>query len=125
VQEEVLAKISDPALRVYVVWEPICKGDSRGAAEEAVREVPDRRATHYWAGDRELGDRVSPVIGLKGETAWDVYLLYPPNVKWEEKPPTPVFFMHQLQGRLPEELCLDATKLAERVRQLLVGDSQE
>ena len=36
------------------------------------------------------------VLGIS-EPAWDIYMVYPPGVRWEaELPPVPAYWMHQL-----------------------------
>jgi len=62
----------------------------------ATRFVSDARARHYWDSAGVLVKGYDAVLGL-GEDAWDVYLLYGPEVKWDgPTPPRPDFWMHQL-----------------------------
>ena len=89
--------MADPRLRGYVVWVPL-----RGAEEKdvgvATRIVPDPRVLHYWDGQGLTLRAFQSVLGLPGD-AWDVYLLYGPAVHWDgDAPPTPAFWMHQLEG---------------------------
>lgn len=114
-------------LKVYVVWEPILLLDHEGAARRERSLIPDRRARHFWARDLEIGEQFQKPLGLTGEPAWDVYLLYPAGVRWAEgNAPIPVDFMHQLSGRLPETDLLDGSGLSRRVEKLVQsspGDS--
>ena len=68
---------------------------------------------------RDVGKLFQAPINLTTEPAWDVYLLYPPGVKWTDGPPTPHFFMHQLGNRLPQGNRLSGDGLARRVREML------
>ena len=62
----------------------------------AARIVPDSRVRHFWDGGSVLMNAYQQVLGIS-EDAWDVYLVYGPEAKWEgERPPTPRFWMHQL-----------------------------
>jgi hypothetical protein len=107
-------------LAVYSVWEPILRTDDERSSRKATALFPDARVANYWAGGRQLGEAFQPAIDLRGEPAWDVYLVYAPGVAWEgDAPPRPEYFMHQLGGRLPEALLLDGPKLAEEIRKLL------
>jgi hypothetical protein len=89
------AKNSDPRLRAYVVWVPKL-GAHESDVPVATRFVADRRASHYWDSAGVLVKAYDPVLGLT-EDAWDVYLLYGPDARWDgPTPPHPDFWMHQL-----------------------------
>jgi len=77
------------------VWVP-----KRAAREDdvpvATRFVSDTRATHYWDSAGVLVGAYRRVLGLD-EDAWDVYMLYGPDARWDGVlPPAPEFWMHQL-----------------------------
>ena len=123
VRQHVLEAIDDNDLKVYVVWEPILRTDSEAAARVSSGFLRDDRVVHYWASSRAVGERFQGAIGLEGEPAWDVYLIYDRGVRWDDRPPEPAAFMHQLGGRLPEEFRLNGPELTERVlRSLEVAD---
>jgi hypothetical protein len=67
-----------------VAWIPALAGDvSPGVADLLV----DKRATHYWDGQRRLGRAVARELGLGGGAfAWDVFLVYGPDAKWGDRP---------------------------------------
>ena len=46
----------------------------------------DRRATHYWDGEKKLGRDVGRIIGQDGSTAWDIFLVYGPDATWGDPP---------------------------------------
>lgn len=119
-QEKVLEQVKSENLAAYVVWEPIMRTDGEIPARRATALIPDHRALHFWTDATSVGKAFQCPLGLDGEPAWDVYLLYPPGVEWKSNDaPSPIFFMHQLGGRLPEELRLDGGVLAERTRGVL------
>ena len=96
-QTEVLDKIDDAALRVFVAWVPILPDDSEASAIESSALVPDARASHYWDASRALPPLFAPVLGLpEGWPAWDVYMVFAPGVVWGASPPAPSYWEHQL-----------------------------
>ena len=112
-----MRQIADTSLRAYVVWVP-----KLGGAEKhvplATRFMPDPRGTHYWDEGGRLMRRYTRVLALD-EDAWDVYLLYGPEARWDgDLPPAPRFWMHQLGSGVPAPE-LDAQDFARRARALL------
>lgn len=91
--------------------------DFERTVPKATKLLPDERVTHYWDGDKKLGEAYKPVLGLD-QTAWDVYLLYPPDAEWKtQDPPKPVFWMHQLGVEQGQDL--NGETLAGEVNKLL------
>ncbi|MGC1107783.1 MAG: hypothetical protein WA876_14735 [Candidatus Acidiferrales bacterium] len=121
----VLKKFSSPELQAVLVWEPMRSDDSPAAATQQAEKVQDTRIWQGWNGNRNLGNLFERTLNLH-ETAWDVYLLYKPGIKWEgQDPPDPTFWMHQLTGADPKLLlCADPTRLSTEVGRLL-GDSEQ
>ena len=62
---------------------------------KATKLLPDERVKYFWDGEKKLGEAFDQVLGLD-QTAWDVYLLYPPEAEWKQQPPIPGYWMHQL-----------------------------
>jgi hypothetical protein len=123
VQQKVLAQVPDEKLRVYVVWLPMWPqsriGLGQRAAHKETGRLSDSRVSHFWDGGRELGKAIAPNLKLaQGRTAWDVYLLFGPEARWDSTPPVQDFWMHQLSD-CPEELELDGKRLADETRKLL------
>jgi len=120
VQDNVISKIANEDFLVYAVWEPILKTDDERSSRKAVTLFPDAPVKNYWVRTCAVGKMFQPPIGLEGEPAWDVYLVYEPGVEWEgDGPPDPTFFMHQLSGRLPDDLRLDGPKLHDEIEKIL------
>lgn len=115
-----IEQIEARRLAVYAVWEPILKTDDERSSRKATVLFRDERVVNYWAPTQDVGRLFQGPIELEGEPAWDVYLAYPPGVTWEDDtPPKPVFFMHQLGGRLPDAKRLDGQALAEGLSEIL------
>ncbi len=118
VQDNVLAKLNNDNLRVYVVWTPVLREDNRTAAGQSVAQITDSRAVHFWDEDKSLGLSFGKLVTLprQRELAWDVYLVFDEQSEWTETPPKPAAWMHQLGL---DERLLDGDKLRESVEKLL------
>lgn len=116
-----MAKIADERLRSYVVWVPKLGGAQKDVPV-ATRFMPDDRATHYWDDGGGLMSAYTRVLGLP-EDAWDIYLIYGPEARWDgDLPPPPQFWMHQLGSRDSPRVkgpYLEPDEFARRVRALL------
>ena len=98
IRDDVLNNISDPRLKVFVIWEPILPKDSFDAVEDATAILKDEwRARQFWDPLAESGKRIKKLLGLEiANPAWDIYMLYPPGVKWRDATPKPEYWMHQI-----------------------------
>lgn len=114
----VLDRFPDADLAAYAVWMPISDKDSRELAQKETCNLLDPRARHFWIGDTSLSDALRPLVGLPadGPTAWDVYLVYGPDARWEgEAPPQPMTWMQRMGTPLPRERILNAVDLANEI----------
>lgn len=85
---------------------------------EASRLAGDPRVSQYWDGANTLGEAFASVLELS-PPAWDVYLLFDPNQKWDgDLPPKPAFWMHQLRG-VTHAPRLDARLFARKADSLI------
>ena len=74
----------------------------------------------FFDAEARAGKVYSSVLRLPpGLPAWDVYLVFGPEVRWERNPPVPAYWMHQLGRAGPPELRLDGEQLERVVRSLL------
>lgn len=117
---EVLKKFSSPRLQAILVWEPMREGDSPVTAAQQASTVHDARIAQGWNENREVGRLFAETLNLR-DVAWDVYLAYEPGIRWEgQRPPSPTFWMHQLEGVDPKLLlCENPTRLRAEVGKLL------
>jgi len=81
---------------VSIVWTPMLPGDSAGTARVATALIPDARARHYFDPERRAGRAIAGRLGGAGKIAWDIYLFFAPGVAWEDEPPLPLGWAHQL-----------------------------
>ena len=112
-------------LRVYVVWLGVLSRLSpealAGAARSASRRINDPRVRHYLDPGYAVATPYRTILGLArqgDDPAWDAFLLFDRAARWEEQPPAPADWMHQL-GAGPPARRLNADKLAESVRATL------
>ena len=83
---------------VYVVWVPRL-GAHEKDVPAATRVVASSWAHQYWDGGDLLGEQYKQVLRWN-DNAWDVYMLYGPKAQWTGNlPPTPDFFMHQVNEK--------------------------
>ncbi len=119
--EAIVAAIqNDPRIHTLVIQVPALDAQEKHALA-AVQLMPGRRVNHYWDPQGETG--IVFMDALKIEMyAWDVWMMYEPDTRWEAdaSPPPPDFWQHQLQS-LPEEKRLDAEQFAVEVRARLAG----
>jgi hypothetical protein len=93
-----LKDVPDNRVQAYIVWLPVFGGDFKGASQERSKSFTDERVKYFLDPDSLTGELWKPVLQLSDDIAWDVYLLYGPDAKWDKEPPQPDFWMHQLGG---------------------------
>ena len=98
IRDEVLQRVGDPGLKVYVIWEPILPRDRAEALNDSTAAMAQEpRARQYWDPGAVSGKAYRQALDLPLKSAaWDVYMLFPPGVRWDEAPPAPAFWMHQI-----------------------------
>jgi hypothetical protein len=118
VHDSVLKQVESDDLSVIAVWMPVLRSDNAEAGKQAEHLLPDPRVVHYWDGDNSLGKLYGRQLTLpRGrQLAWDIYFVYAPGVRWEDEPPVPTAWMHQL-GR--DERLLNGDTLRGTILQLL------
>jgi len=126
-QTQVFLNVSNPDLRGYVVWLPATgAGRWEQAAHEQAWRVPDKRIRRYFDATAHLGNTYAPLLHLTGTgPAWDVYLVFGPEARWDAQPPAPKFWMHQLPARrAPPEQLLDPVKMTHAIQDLLGAEKK-
>ncbi len=108
-------------LRGFVIFLPMLEDDDRDATISQARSLTDERVVQAWDPGAEMGALLTATLGMT-QTAWDVYLVYPPGVTWEgDVPPEPAYWMHQLskQYGVGDAPMLDPEKLHTEVKREL------
>jgi hypothetical protein len=113
--QTVLALPHTADFRLYILWLPVLEADTPEAATRLQADLPvDHRLRPFWDHDLTLSRAFHRVLQLgqrprPHRVAWDLFLLYDAGTVWNEAPPLPAFWMHQLfLEDVPE---LDATVL--------------
>ncbi len=96
--EDVLDQVESAELSAFAVWMPVLQADNAAAGLDAEALLTDPRVAHYWDEERSLGKLYGRLLTLpRGrQLAWDIYFVYAPGVTWEDEPPRPTAWMHQL-----------------------------
>ncbi len=79
-------------------------------------------ATHYWEDSGIVGKLYEKTLGIDGDYAWDVWMVYRPGAIWDDDyPPKPDFAMHQLRSSKVEDVIpyLDSKRFTEVVTNYL------
>jgi hypothetical protein len=109
--------------RLYILWLPVLETDTPQAAEQVQARLPaDNRLGHFWDHDLMLSRAYHWVLQLEQRSrrhrvAWDIFLLYGAGTVWNEAPPVPEFWMHQLF--LEDVPKLDVTVLRHQLERRL------
>ena len=122
-----LGHTQDARLQTFVVHVPVLHPAAQPKdISPAAQLLHNAHVQNYWNPSGAFGNLLSNAVGLKSGDrqvyAWDVWLIYGPEAKWEgTDPPRPRLLMQQL-GALhgsTEFPRLDTQVFAQRVRALL------
>ena len=99
-QQDLLPRYSETALRVYAVWFNMYPGDARSKWPESL--LTDSRVVHCWDEERIAGkqylshlsamlDRRAPAtLPPAADAMWDAFFVYAPGATWRDPVPLPV-----------------------------------
>jgi len=122
-----LGHTQDARLQTFVVHVPVLHPAAQPKdVPPAAQLLHNAQVRNYWNPSGAFGNLLSKAVGLKSGDrqvyAWDVWLLYGPEAKWEStEPPRPRLLMQQL-GALrgsTEFPHLDSQVFAQQVQALL------
>ncbi len=123
-QNQVLATIGDPTLRVYVVWAPKNGGREQDVGR-VTQIVTDPRAAQYWDGHRVLTDAYDRMLALSGPCA-GIFMLYGRQARWEGAAPPQADYLedaHAQEFNRPYSQY-DPQRFADTARAMLNRKSQ-
>lgn len=96
------------------------KGDNKSTARSAAELFKNQRATQFHDPNRLAGKAIAESLGAEGVIAWDMYLFYSAESKWEKKPPTPLTWAHQLSDSWADrDHFAWGEKLSERLHEMI------
>jgi len=96
VLKSIIESFPDADISVAIVWINKLSADSRKAAEKSAGTFDDQRICQFYDPKQRSGQAVANSLGWQGRVAWDIYLFYTAGSQWDETPPAPVDWMHQL-----------------------------
>jgi hypothetical protein len=124
--DALLSHTQSPRLQTFVVHVPVLHPAAQPEdIPPAAQLLHNANVRHYWNPSGGFGSLLSRAVGLKSGGrqvyAWDVWLIYGPEAKWEGRdPPHPRLLMQQLAAlRSTAFPHLDAQVFAEKVQGLL------
>lgn len=116
--QEIFEHTESDLLRGAIVWTPMLPADRLESALKREVIFSDVRLNQFWDPDRVFGELLSKTLSLTTSIAWDVYILYPSDHRWNaELPPAPEFWMHQQNEDM--SLYLDPARLKKYLQTLL------
>jgi hypothetical protein len=98
VQQAVLDDFPGVNINVMIIWIDILPADNIATAKRMARTLVHPRVRHFYdprphpAGTAFRGDLV------KSGPTWDIYMLYGKSARWNDAPPKPDKWWHQLSG---------------------------
>ena len=95
--ETIITKFPDADIAASIVWIPILENDTIEAALPSVKYLSDKRFQHFYDQDQIAGKEIASSIGWDGHVAWDIYLFYARYADWNNAPPAPKSWLHQLK----------------------------
>ena len=125
IQKDVMETIHSDRLAVYVIWIPVLNfQDEPTLQKNGLKEssrLSDSRAIHYIDPRGFSGKEYSPILNFPYHSpAWDVYLAFGPEARWDNRAPAPTDWMYQGEG-LDRARLLDGRRMAEEVQKLLAA----
>lgn len=98
--KDLLSRTKDERLKTFVVHVPVIGAKAKNVAP-AARLLQNPYVRNYWNASGELGRALANAVQLKNDKetvyAWDVWLLFGPEVEWTDTTiPQPELLMHQL-----------------------------
>lgn len=81
---------------VTIVWVDVLAHDDRRAAEEQAALFTDARVAQFHDAGWRTGASFRSLAPLLSRGAWDIYMFFDRDARWEKEPPRPVAWMHQL-----------------------------
>ena len=73
-------------------------GDSEVSAKDKALIFNDPRVHQFYDPGQRSGRAIAAGLGYNGRVAWDIYLFYQAGDEWNEQPPAPVSWMHQISA---------------------------
>jgi len=92
--QKTLEQYTEDNIAVYVIFEQILRGSFHEKMAVVIPHLTHPAIKIFWTENKMIGTEFAETLKWKkgtsaGPTPWDVYMLYPPEVKWKTEPPVP------------------------------------
>jgi hypothetical protein len=85
-------------ISVSMVWINMLPLDNKLAAHVQAQTMRDPRVCHFHDPKKRVGQAIARSLGGQDEVGWDIYLFFRSGVEWNDSPPPPAWWAHQLFG---------------------------
>jgi hypothetical protein len=99
VLQSIIQSFPKADISIAIVWINKLAADSKTAAEKTAETFNDSRVYQFYDPQQLSGQVIADSIGWHGRIAWDIYLFYTAGSKWNDMPPSPVDWVHQLKDQ--------------------------
>jgi hypothetical protein len=106
VHHGILKAFPSADIDILWVWISMMSGDTYAAAQKAAKKFKDKRVKQFFDPQQLAGRAFAKSLGHSDQIAWDIYFFYPVGALWQDLPPRPETFMHQLRDSWPDPGCL-------------------
>ena len=99
--KSVLEAFPNADIDVSIIWIDMLRSDNAAAAAQSAKMFDDPRVRQFHdpRGSRLAGKAFAHELIREGAgVAWDIYIFYDRDARWDENPPKPIDWMHQLGG---------------------------
>jgi len=105
-----------------LVWVRVLSEDHEQAAQAAAEGLQSPLLHHFYDPEQRAARQMGAILGGAGHFAWDVYLVFAAGTLWEDEPPLPAGWAHQLDHSTwaPAERRHKGEALINALRSLLV-----
>lgn len=99
--KSVLKDFPKADIDVSIIWIDMLRGDNAEAAAKSAKMFDDPRVRQFHdpRSSRLAGKAFAHGLIREGAgVAWDIYMFYDKHARWDDNPPKPIDYMHQLGG---------------------------
>lgn len=98
VQQTVIEKLKAKDISVMIIWTNMVKTDDQRSAYKAASLFKSPNIIQYFDSENKFGDMVAQRLNPQGKKAWDIYLFFDGDAKWDSNFPRPFEYAHQLSS---------------------------
>jgi mercuric ion transport protein len=96
VQRTIIENMGKKNLSVIIVWTNMLQSDGENTAFRAASLFKDKNIVQFFDEENKFGDVAAKSINPAGEQAWDIYMFFDKDTKWNKSLPRPFEYVHQL-----------------------------